>query len=67
MEADRKVRKPLKRKKSFRHEPKNGMTLCLDCHRESSELSAHGTPGKWKEWLRANAPETVARLENARM
>ena len=42
----------------FRHNPENGLTLCPQHHEYSNDLSAHGAPWAFDEWLQNARPET---------
>ncbi len=44
----------------YRWHPDNGIPLCVDHHRLSSQFSAHLTPVKFKKWLKAEYPEVYA-------
>lgn len=40
----------------FRHNPNNGIPLCPVHHTFSTQLSAHGTPWAFEEWMQENRP-----------
>jgi len=42
-----------------RYEPENLMLLCAGCHQHSSELSAHRTPARFREWLMLKHCDTL--------
>ena len=48
-----------------RTELMNGFGLCIE-HHKGSELSPHGTPEAFEEWLRDNRPETYYWLKHNR-
>lgn len=41
----------------YRHNIENGITLCPQHHEYSIELSAHGAPWAFEEWMKANMTE----------
>ena len=40
----------------YRHDLRNLVCLCPGCHEYSIELSAHGAPWAFEEWMKANKP-----------
>jgi 5-methylcytosine-specific restriction endonuclease McrA len=41
----------------FRHNLMNGILLCPRCHVFNADLSAHGAPWAFEDWMKTNRPE----------
>ena len=51
-----------KERKFFRHDPDNGVCLCVSCHLFSSDFSAHLTPWAFYEWAKEAIPARYAKF-----
>lgn len=49
--------------KQFKHDVRNGISLCPSCHRFSFKLSAHQNPIMFISWLNENRPEVIEELD----
>lgn len=52
--------------KSVRHDPMNGLLLCVAHHTGDGKPSAHGTPKAFRAWLREHLPNRAAWMEEAK-
>jgi hypothetical protein len=43
--------------RATRHDPANSILLCARHHRGSPQLSPHGAPTAFREWLQVNLPD----------
>ena len=50
----------------FKHDPNNGVLLCVHHHKWDKELSAHGTPALFKSWVATYHPEKAKWMEEHR-